>query len=315
MVWLTYRQHRLELSGLLLGAAALAGTLLIVVQLALAVRSEVGLDQCGPGPFTEGRCIFALQEYSRRIAPFTGFLLSLFVFPALAAAFVGGPLLAREFERGTHRLAWTQGITREQWTLRKVGLVLAVAALAGLIIAAVGDEARGLMTGRGGSPFSAFDFTLPAIVVYMVFAIALGVAMGALIRRSVGAMFASLIGFVGVRAFVETQLRPHFQPPIASLNGAAPEDAWNLGIHYLSANGTDVPAGRVSDLIINFGGTVAQQFRGNMNAYFAANDVFATQLYQPADRYWLFQSIETAIFLSLSLALVLFTIWLVRRRA
>ena len=125
MLWLTYPAASSGLNGLLLAAAALAGALLVVVHLALAVRSEVGLDQCGPLPFTEGRCIFASQEYSRRIATFTGFLLSLFLFPALAA-FVGGPLLAREFERGTHRLAWTQGITREHWTLRKVGLVVAV---------------------------------------------------------------------------------------------------------------------------------------------------------------------------------------------
>lgn len=315
MVWLTYRQHRLELGGLLLAAAALAGALLVVVHLALAVRSDVGLDQCGPLPYTEGRCIFAYQEYGRRIATFTGFLLSLFLFPALVACFVGGPLLAREFERGTHRLAWTQGITREHWTLRKVGLAVAVAAVAGLIIAAVADEGRSLMTGRGGSPFSAFDFAFPAVVAYMVFAITLGAAMGALIRRSVAAMFASLIGFVAVRALVETQLRPHFQPPIAVVTGATPEDAWNLGTHYLSANGTEVPAARVSDLIINFGGTVAQQFRNDMNAYFATNDVFATQLYQPADRYWLFQSIEGAIFVGLSLLLVLLTVWVVRRRA
>ena len=314
MVWLTYRQHRLELSGLLLAAAALAGALLIVVQLALAVRGEMGLDQCGPGPFTEGRRLGAFGRYSVRILPFTEFLGTLFLFPALVAAFIGGPLLAREFERGTHRLAWTQGITREQWTLRKVGLVVAVAALAGLIIAAVGDEGRRLMTGRGGSPFSAFDFTFPAIVAYMVFAIALGAAMGALTRRSVDAVFVSLIGFVATRALVETRLRPYFQPPIASVRGTTPEDAWNLGIHYLSTNGTEVPAARVDDLIHKFGPTILHEY-GDINAYFGANDVFAAQFYQPANRYWLFQSIETAIFLGLSLALVLLTIWLVRRLA
>ena len=37
--------------------------------------------------------------------------------------------------------------------------------------------------------------------------------------------------------------------------------------------------------------------------------------YQPADRYWIFQSIETAVFLGLSLVLVLVTVWFVRRRA
>ena len=46
----------------------------------------------------------------------------------------------------------------------------------------------------------------------MIFAITLGAALGARIRRSVAVMFASLAGFVAVRALIETQLRPYFQP-------------------------------------------------------------------------------------------------------
>ena len=36
------------------------------------------------------------------------------------------------------------------------------------------------------------------------------------------------------------------------------------------------------------------------------------ELFQPADRFWLFQGIETALFVAL--ALVLVAVWLVRRR-
>jgi len=38
-------------------------------------------------------------------------------------------------------------------------------------------------------------------------------------------------------------------------------------------------------------------------------------LYQPADRFWIFQGIEAAIFLALALGLVALTILWVRRRA
>ena len=37
-------------------------------------------------------------------------------------------------------------------------------------------------------------------------------------------------------------------------------------------------------------------------------------LYQPAERFWLFQSIEAVIFATLALALVAIAVWLVRRR-
>jgi hypothetical protein len=36
--------------------------------------------------------------------------------------------------------------------------------------------------------------------------------------------------------------------------------------------------------------------------------------YQPAGRYWIFQSMETGIYVVLALALGVFSIWWVRRR-
>ena len=38
------------------------------------------------------------------------------------------------------------------------------------------------------------------------------------------------------------------------------------------------------------------------------------EIYQPASRFWAFQSIEAAIFLTLALLLLFATIWWVRRR-
>ena len=59
-----------------------------------------------------------------------GYLLQ--VVPALIGAFVGAPVLAREFETGTFRYAWTQGFGRWRWTLAKlVPLAVVVTAAAG----------------------------------------------------------------------------------------------------------------------------------------------------------------------------------------
>ncbi len=56
------------------------------------------------------------------------------VVPPLIGAFVGAPVLAREFEAGTFRFAWTQGFGRWRWTLAKlVGLGVVVTAASGAL--------------------------------------------------------------------------------------------------------------------------------------------------------------------------------------
>jgi hypothetical protein len=52
----------------------------------------------------------------------------------------------------------------------------------------------------------------------------------------------------------------------------------------------------------------------DLGAYLTANGVTMHWLYQPAERFWLFQSIEAVIFATLALALVAIAVWLVRRR-
>ena len=52
--------------------------------------------------------------------------------------FWGAPLIARELEAGTHRLAWNQSVTRTRWLAIKLAIVgAATAAVAGLLSWAV----------------------------------------------------------------------------------------------------------------------------------------------------------------------------------
>lgn len=51
--------------------------------------------------------------------------------PLLFGLFWGAPLLAKEFEDGTHSLAWTQGVTRCGWLTTGVLWALLAAALWG----------------------------------------------------------------------------------------------------------------------------------------------------------------------------------------
>src|SRR5205823_3060366 len=54
--------------------------------------------------------------------------------PAVLGIFWGAPLVARELESGTHRLVWTQSVTRTRWMAVRLALVgLAAMAVAGLL--------------------------------------------------------------------------------------------------------------------------------------------------------------------------------------
>src|SRR5436189_131534 len=67
----------------------------------------------------------------------------MYVVPALIGIFWGAPLIARELETGTHRLAFNQSITRTRWLATKLTIIGgATAASVGLLSWAVGSWAH-----------------------------------------------------------------------------------------------------------------------------------------------------------------------------
>ena len=138
----------------------------------------------------------------------------LIAIPALLGMLWGAPLVARELENGTFRLAWTQSVTRRRWLSVRVALV-------GVAVLAVVAVASSLVS-WGLAPIVAIDlnrfapsmFTARGIVAigYAVFAFALGVAAGSLIRRTLPAMVTTLVGFVTTRVVFTFWIRPHLLP-------------------------------------------------------------------------------------------------------
>ena len=109
--------------------------------------------------------------------------------------FWGAPLVARELESGTYRLAWTQSVTRRRWLSTRVALVgvaaLAVAGVASWLVSWWFAPLDAVNMNR----FDPGIFTARGIVAigYAAFAFALGVAAGALTRRTLPAMAATLL--------------------------------------------------------------------------------------------------------------------------
>jgi hypothetical protein len=285
--------------------------------------------------------------------------------PALLGMFWGAPLIARELEAGTFRLAWTQSVTRMRWLFVKMGLV----GLAAMVVAG----GLSLMSTWWFSPldkvtqnrFSPAAFGLHGFVPagYALFAFALGATAGLLIRRTLPAMGVTLVGFIAVRLVVAEWIRPHFMSPVTTWS---PLTQQNVGFQLpvgssvptVMANAPALPNAMVSRVsVVNAAGQApgkafvaascpglaqgpptgftqttsggagplggnasvqrvtqqAQQSLGNcVDRLSAKYHVLVT--YQPASRFWTFQTIETALFVVLSALLVGLCAWWIRHR-
>ena len=208
MIWLTWRQFRLQ--------AAVVGTAIAAVAVVLAITGPGLLDRAR----IDGNVFDHLTRMDRNL--YFAEIVVVAVAPAVIGAFWGAPLVARELEAGTHRLAWNQSVTRTRWLAIKLGLTaLTTAALMGVLTLAVtwwSSPIDGALSSTRGSLPSrltpvAFAMRGIAPIGYAVFALVLGVAVGLVLRRPVAAMALTLAIFTFVQIAVPLWVRPHLVPP------------------------------------------------------------------------------------------------------
>ena len=161
-----------------------------------------------------GRCVQTARDFygDYQNVLFVGLLL--WVLPMLAGMFWGAPLVAREIEHGTHRLAWTQGVSRLRWAATKIGLVSVAVLVMTAIYAGMLNWWITPVMQTSGQRFAYIFFDSHGIVVfgYALFALALGVFAGAVTGRMLPAMATTLVGFLGTRLVVMLAARPRYMP-------------------------------------------------------------------------------------------------------
>lgn len=218
MIWLTWRQHRAEAVGAVI-VLALVGAFLLFTGLTTRSVFDSRVHAClslSGDAFQQHGCQGILRNFEQE-ATFNDLVAYLNFLPALIGLFVGAPLVAREIERGTHRLVWTQGVTRLRWISTKLTLLAAGSIAVSVMFTAMMtwwrfpiDQVQGRFLPVG------FDFEGLAPIAYGLFAFTLGVAVGSVMRRTVAAMAVTLLGFLAVRFPVEFLLRPHYLAPLTS---------------------------------------------------------------------------------------------------
>lgn len=197
---LAFRLHRFELVGF--------GVLIVLLSMAAVVTAGM-LDatgygaQCsrdgGPNPAAceaMGRAFYGLQQ--TQVPMVQSILVAL---PFLLGALVGAPLVARELERGTSRLAWSLAPSRSRWLLsRLVPAVIVVFALSLLAGAALDRLMASLEPGTDvGHAFVGFGSRGVALAARATFVFAIGVSVGALSGRVLPALvITAVVGYVAL---------------------------------------------------------------------------------------------------------------------
>ena len=324
MSWLVWRLHRTQLN---IAAALLAAftVLLLVTGLQMASQYHSAVTACAAshGCASLGSTLF-LGSHA------VGFLVIMTLgVPALFGLFWGAPLVASEFEAGTGQFAWMQSVTRKRWLAVTTGWTLLAAAAWGGAVSALVTWWSGPDNALQLDQFKPGRFDIMGIVPvgYALFAMALGVCAGALLRRTMPALAVTLGGFIAVRAVITLWLRPHYMSAVTVtyklLSGYTPS-----GSYWQFAQGILDPAGRlvpiadgpavdgipVGSLPSACAASANGAVRPTPSCRQALDGFHSFITYQPASRYWAFQGIETGIFVALAAALVAVTAVVVLRR-
>jgi ABC-type transport system involved in multi-copper enzyme maturation permease subunit len=209
MIRLTLRQFRMQ-AVVGVGALVIVAVIVAVTGPHLVHIYDTSVATCSAhGDCPTVTSAFVQNDHALQI------LLGAFVVvvPGLIGIFWGAPLVARELEAGTFRLAWTQSVTRTRWLAVKLGVV----GLAGMVVAGLVS----LMVTWWSSPldranmnvFGTFDQRGLVAVGYAAFAFALGATVGMLFRRTLPAMAVVLVVFVAARLAFLHWVRPQLITP------------------------------------------------------------------------------------------------------
>lgn len=321
MIWVAWRQQRVQIL-VSVGLVALVAAVLVIVRFAvmsvLAARGLAGCWQTAEGCRAPGLYEAQSQFGSVHFIYELGGL----ALPALLGLFIGAPMFAREIEQGTHIFSLTQSVSRTRWWTTKalVGGLPVVVAMTGLgVLAGWAREPMFWLSDRLTTP--RFEVEGPTLGAYTLLAVALGAALGLWLRNSLAAMAVTLALYFAVVAGFATTARIHYAPPVQHLQAFTstptyPTDiGWHIDEGFFNDDGepVDVPA---MDCINQQSGRDAAIDGQDLleTCYREAGAVAYGITYHPADRFWRFQATEVGILGVVSAGVLGWAALAVRRR-
>ena len=343
MNWFVWRQHRKQflIFGILLAGFA---ALLIPSGIRYWHTYQQALSNCA-----QNRTVLDCSNLSDSL--FTsradGFIriaevLGTLGFPVLVGLFIGSPLLAKEYEEGTNKLAWTQSVSRRAWLTTKLAWALGFALVYGVALTVLVTWWSRTINAAALNRFVQGHFETQGLmpVAYSVFFTAVGFTMGAWFRRTVLAIAITFGVFVLCMASFSNWIRPHYMAPVTVTapmgpgrfaEGLIPSGAWVLSRNIVDKNGKTFDSFDIQNMppecqqIIQqaeasgngHGGIVVKAAPANGDSIddcLNKDGYHQVAKYQPSYRYWDFQRIEAGIYLGLTALAVGGTYWFILKR-
>jgi ABC-2 family transporter protein len=320
MIAMAWRQHRAQLlvSAALIGAVG--GYLLASGLQMSSYQTSIGLSHCLS---VHGQCDLLAEAFFHRFGGSAGLFSLLDLLPLLAGMFWGAPLIARETERGTHRMAWTQAVSRGRWLAVKLAVFTGAAVIAAAVVALLlawwlrpFDRLFAINAGGNVDRMAPGLFDLSGIVpaASTLFAFALGAAAGALIRRTIPAMAVALGGYLAVWLPLGSWRYRIFAPATAhgpfGRTPSVPVNAYVLANSYTNAAGHPVSFASMAKACMHSHGAE----RGVRLSCLAAKGYRFSTTYQPDSRFWPIQGVESGILLAAAVLLLAIAVWWTARR-
>lgn len=311
---------------------ALVGAVALVTGMRMAdVYRSSGLAECLAGS-PRRDCEELTNAFGDRFASLQALVWPLVLLPAMLGAFVGAPLVARELEAGTHRLWWTQGVSRRRWFAVSITVALALAVIAGALYSLIAQEWLEITNRVTDERFARlYDLQGVIPIASAVLAVGIGALSGVVLRRTVPAMLATAAGFVAVRLPIALFIRPRLETartvslpfsPDTPLDGTG---AWVLSRTVVDRGGSvlgrdgsldlrtlagrcpglpdpDLPGRRLPD-------------PGVVDACLEGLGVRSVTRYHPGDRFWAFQVWESLILVGVAGACLAAAIVVLQRRS
>jgi len=242
--------------------------------------------------------------------------------PVLAGLFIGAPLIAREAEQGTLRLAWTQGADRTRWLLCRTVPAMALLALAA---AGLGLELRWWLRAEGSTSWSAAGQWLPQFfnlnplpfAGWVTLSFSLGLLLGAAIRRTVPAMAATVGCYAALLTATSVWWRRAYLPPLLRTvphTRIESGGGYGYGVSFSRVSGPG-PYMLGTRLGWPDGRPLSASQLSHPAAWFREHHIAVWMSYQPGSRYSTFQFIEFGWLAALSALLVGLTVVVINRRA
>ncbi|WP_406094221.1 ABC transporter permease [Kitasatospora purpeofusca] len=252
-LWLVLHQNRAAIRSVAILIVLVSA---VLIAMHVLIQDRIGAMQQSscytPASWERIECRIQLGRIEMLSRMFTDILQpAVTAVPVLIGMFLGGPLLAQEYERGTVRLVLTQSVSPRRWLLTRLAVPGATVLVATAVLAALTSWVWWSDIYHGpvafDPPFQGFTYPVLGLapVAWSLFGLALGVLVGQLLRRTVAAVLVSGV-VVAIAQAVMVAWRPFLWPlveeeqPYHNMMGGfvQPAGAWLVERGVVLADGT-----------------------------------------------------------------------------